>query len=263
MTDSGENIEPIKAPCLAKIDGVHHGFFTRRGGVSKGIYASLNCGIGSNDERESVLENRARVCRYLGGSGDGVVTVHQCHSATAVRIDAPPPADALPKADAIVTTTPGLVIGALAADCTPVLFADSQAKVVAAAHAGWRGAVDGILEAAIAEMERAGADKSRIRAAVGPAISQPAYEVGPEFEDRLLDLDSRNARFFDRPTPEARARFDLPGFVTHRLQRAGIATIDNVSVCTDSNDSRFFSYRRSNRHSEPDYGRQISAIVVA
>ncbi len=263
MSDSGGHLAPIEAACLSALPGIRHGFFTREGGVSTGIYAALNCGLGSNDDREAVLENRARVCRHLGGQGDRVVTVHQHHSATAIFLDAAPDYESLPKADAIVTTTSGLVIGALAADCTPVLFADPEARVVAAAHAGWRGAVDGILEATVAEMERAGAERSRIRAAIGPTISQDAYEVGPEFEDRLNELDSGNARFFSKRNSNGRAHFDLPGFVIHRLQRARIATIDTATACTDRNDSRFFSYRRSRRRGEPDYGRQISAIVVA
>lgn len=262
MSDSAD-LQPIEAACLSGVDGIRHGFFGREGGVSAGIYSSLNCGLGSNDDRQAVLENRARVCRHLGGAGEKVVTVHQHHSATAVLLDAAPDYDNLPKADAIVTKTPGLVIGALAADCTPVLFADPQAMIVAAAHAGWRGAVDGILEATIVEMERAGADRSRIRAAVGPTISQSAYEVGPEFKDKLLDLDGGNARFFSKPNANGRPHFDLPGFVLYRLQRARIATIDNATACTDGSESRFFSYRRSRRLAEPDYGRQISAIVVA
>lgn len=259
--------KPLVADCLAEIAGVRHGFFTREGGVSSGIYASLNCGLGSNDDRAAVSENRARVARHLTGHlarpSAEVVTVHQTHSATAITIDAALPRDNLPKADAIVTRTPGLVIGALAADCAPVLFADPQAKVVAAAHAGWRGATGGVLEAAIAAMVAAGATRARIRAAVGPCINQPAYEVGPEFEAEVLALDPANARFFARATPASRPHFDLPAYVAARLGRAGIGAIERRSPCTDGNESEFFSYRRSQRLAHPDYGRQISAIVVA
>ena len=254
---------PLTAACLTELEGIRHGFFGREGGTSEGIYASLNCGLGSRDDRAAVTENRARVARYLGASSAGVVTVHQTHSAVAVTIEAPPPRDRLPKADAIVTRTPGLVIGALAADCAPVLFADPEARVIAAAHAGWRGATGGVLEAAIAAMVAAGATRSHIRAAVGPCINQDAYEVGPEFEAEVLALDPANARFFTRPRAESRPRFDLPGYVAARLGRAGIGAIERRSPCTDSNESEFFSYRRSQRLGHPDYGRQISAIVVA
>ncbi len=256
-------LNPLTADCLSEIPGIRHGFFTREGGVSAGIYQSLNCGLGSNDDRDAVIENRARVARHLGAPRPDVVTVHQTHSATAIVVDAPLPRDNLPKADAIVTRTPGLVIGALAADCTPVLFADPEARVVGAAHAGWRGATGGVLEAAIAAMVSAGAVQARIRAAVGPCINQSAYEVGPEFEAEVLALDAANARFFARATPSSRPHFDLPAFVAARLGRAGIGAIERRTPCTDRNESEFFSYRRSQRLGAPDYGRQISAIVVA
>lgn len=262
---------PLTADCLSEVAGIRHGYFTREGGVSSGLYASLNCGLGSNDDRAAVTENRARVARHLTGHLAGhlgtasteVVTVHQTHSAVAVTIDAPLPRDNLPKADAIVTRTPGLVIGALAADCAPVLFADPDARVVAAAHAGWRGATGGVLEAAIDAMVAAGAVRTRIRAAVGPCINQAAYEVGPEFETEVLALDPANARYFARATPASRPHFDLPGYVAARLGRAGIGAIERRTPCTDRNESDFFSYRRSQRLGHPDYGRQISAIVVA
>ncbi|MEO1206295.1 MAG: peptidoglycan editing factor PgeF [Pseudomonadota bacterium] len=258
-----ELLQPGVAPKLGALAGIRHGFYARQGGVSRGIYASLNCGLGSYDDRDAVLENRARVSRDLGGLGDRVLTVHQCHSAVAVRAVDHFPAHDLPKADAIVTTTPGLVIGALAADCAPVLFADAEAKVVAAAHSGWRGAVGGILEATVAEMVKAGAVRSRIFAALGPAISQPAYEVGPEFEAQFLALDPGYKRFFAVYTDGGRAHFDLPGFVMHTLSRLGIGETENWTACTRPDDSLYFSYRRSKSLSQPDYGRQISAIVVA
>ncbi len=255
---------PITAGCLSDLPGIRHGFFTREGGVSQGIYASLNCGHGSADAPERVSENRRRVAAHLGIDGaERVMTLYQVHSATALSVSAPTPRDRLPKADALVTATPGLVVGALAADCTPVLFADPEAKVVAAAHAGWRGALSGILEATIAEMLRHGARPDRIRAAIGPCISQAAYEVGPEFEAAFVAADAANSRFFRRPVPGARPHFDLPGYVEMRMTRAGLGAVERQSLCTSSNESLLFSYRRMKRDGEPDYGRQISAIVVA
>lgn len=259
---------PITASNLTALPGIRHGFFTRDGGVSTGIYASLNCGLGSSDDRDAVLENRARVARHLGSPRGEVVTVHQCHSAVAVVVEGPLPRDGLPKADAIVTRTPGLVIGALAADCTPVLFADPHARVVAAAHAGWRGAVDGVLEATIATMLSQGAERRRIQAAIGPCINQAAYEVGAEFEADFVARDPANTRFFARSTPEARPHFDLPGYVAARLSAAGLASVELRSECTRTTsnghgESKFFSYRGAQHRGEADYGRQISAIVVA
>jgi YfiH family protein len=254
-------LTPILSPSL-NLPGIRHGFFTRDGGISEGLYAGLNCGLGSHDDPAQVLENRARVARHLGGARPEVLTVYQIHSGTAVRANGPIPRDALPKADAVVTSVPGLVIGILTADCTPVLFADPEAKVVGAAHAGWRGAVAGIVEATIVEMERAGARRDRIRAAIGPTISQPAYEVGPEFESEVIGLDAANRDFFTAAGPGRKARFDLPRFVERRLGRLSLATIDRVSPCTYADESKFFSFRRTTHRSEPDYGRQISAIVV-
>lgn len=253
---------PIVSPRLAALPGIRHGFFTREGGVSGGIYAGLNCGLGSQDDRGHVLENRARVAAALGQPAAPVVTIYQTHSAIAAHIAEPPPLEALPKADGAVTTTRGLVVGALAADCCPVLFADATVRVVAAAHAGWRGAVSGICEATIAKMEAAGARRDRIIAAIGPCIGRDTYEVGPEFEAEFVRLDADNTRFFHRPVPGGRPYFDLPGYVETRLQRQGLAGVENVSVCTYANESRFFSYRRSCHRQETDYGRQISAIVV-
>jgi YfiH family protein len=253
----------LTADCLSDLSGIRHGFFTRHGGVSEGIYASLNCGHGSADRRDHVTENRRRVAEALGQRrAEQVLTLYQVHSAIPLVVDRPIPREELPKADALVTRTPGLVIGALAADCTPVLFADPHARVVAAAHAGWRGAFTGILEATIRAMEGIGAARGRISAAVGPCINQPAYEVGPEFEAQFLAADSSTSRFFNRPHPGARPHFDLPGYVEHRLVAAGLAAIERCSPCTFASESAFFSYRRTNRAKEPDYGRQISAIVV-
>ncbi len=256
--------EFLTARCLSGLAGIRHGFFTRAGGVSTGIYDSLNCGHGSDDAREAVTENRRRVAVALGQrEAAQVLTLYQVHSATALVVDRALPREALPKADALVTRTRGLVVGALAADCTPVLFADPEAGVVAAAHAGWRGAFTGVLEATIATMEAEGARRASIRAAVGPCIGQDAYEVGPEFEAQFLAADPAYARFFRRASAEARPHFDLPGFVEARLQAAGLAAVERRSPCTFTNDSSFYSYRRTTRAKHPDYGRQISAIVLA
>jgi hypothetical protein len=259
-------LKPVEAQNLANLGGIRHGFFTRAGGVSTGIYASLNCGWGSNDDQGLVSENRRRIGNHLGGAekfGGGVVTLYQEHGTTALHITAPPSRDALPHADAVVSTTPGLVIGVLTADCAPVLLADAEAGVVAAAHAGWRGAINDVLASAVTEMERLGARRERISAAVGPCIGKAAYEVGPEFEAAFLERDPQFSRFFTRQSSTARPYFDLPAFVTMRLQAAGIGSVENLGLCTCENESLFFSYRRKTLRGEVDYGRQISAIVVA
>lgn len=260
---SEQKSSPIVAQSLAGVPGIRHGFFTRDGGTSTGLYAGLNCGLGSNDDRDKVLENRRRVASALGGPEAPVVTLYQTHSATAHIVTGPQDPANLPKADAVVTVTPGVVVGTLTADCCPVLFADPQARIVAAAHAGWRGAVGGILEATVATMEQAGARRERILAAIGPCIGPRAYEVGPEFEAELLALSLDNARFFSKPSTQARSRFDLPGYVMARLGGLGLLSAESVTACTYENESRFFSYRRSCHRKEPDYGRQISAILVA
>ncbi len=259
-------LEPFEARNLAALSGIRHGFFTRAGGVSTGLYASLNCGLGSSDDPSLVLENRRRIGRHLGGNdefGGGVVTLYQEHGTTAFEVSRPPARDALPHADAVVSVTPGLVIGVLTADCAPVLLADAKAGVVAAAHAGWRGALNGIVDSAVREMERLGAHREHISAAVGPCISQSAYEVGPEFKATFLAHDPANSVFFEHEDASARPHFDLPGFVAKRLIEAGVGSIEDLSLCTSENESLFFSYRRKTHRGEADYGRQISAIVVA
>jgi polyphenol oxidase len=253
---------PILAATLSSLPGIRHGFFTRAGGVSTGLYAGLNCGLGSKDDRSAVIENRSRVAHALGTTVDQLLTCYQIHSATAVIATEPWTQDTMPKADAIVTARRGLAIGALAADCCPILFADPDAKVVAAAHAGWKGAVGGVIENAIVTMETLGAKRSRIQAAYGPCISLKAYEVGPEFEVAVLAVDPAAGRFFAKPTPDIRAHFDLPGYVGSRLAKSGVC-VESASTCTYEDDSKFFSYRRTTHRKEADYGRQISAIVVA
>lgn len=254
---------PLMADNLADFAGIQHGFFTRQGGVSVGIYASLNCGLGSHDIPQAVIANRARVGLALGALVPTVLTPYQIHSADALVVDGPFPPGNPPRADALVTQTPGLAIGILTADCGPVLFADPQARVVAAAHAGWRGAIQGILEATIVAMESLGARRSRIHAALGPCICQPNYEVGKEFQDRFIAHNSSYARFFRTPRNATRPRFDLPGFILSDLATRGLASIASEAHCTYANESKFFSYRRSTHRSETDYGREISAIIVA
>ena len=256
-------LQPILSAALSRSQNIRHGFFTRSGGVSEGLYSSLNCGPGSADAPGNVAENRARVARRLGGVHSDVATLYQVHSGTAVAVDGPLAADERPKADGIVTATPGLVIGVLTADCAPVLFADPEAGVVGAAHAGWRGAVGGVIEATIAEMEKLGARRNRIIAAIGPSINQVSYEVGPEFEAALLESCADNKKFLLRRNPSERAHFDLPAYVEMRLKKSGVGEVERQCPCTYANESLFFSFRRSQHRSEGDYGRQISAIVVA
>ena len=256
-------LQPITAANLASLPGISHGFFTRPGGVSDGIYAGLNCGLGSADDGARVLENRRRVSDHLRGQRNGVVTLYQEHGATALAISAPVDREHLPKADAVVTSTPGLVIGVLTADCGPLLFADPEAKVVAAAHAGWRGAVGGIIESTLAEMERIGARRSRIAVALGPCISQTAYEVGDEFKSAVLERDPSSEGFFSVPGATGRPHFNLPAYILNRLKKSGVSNVVNEALCTYANESLLFSYRRTTQRAEPDYGRQISAIVVA
>jgi polyphenol oxidase len=253
-------LAPITAPVLEGSSGIRHGFFNRHGGVSQGIYASLNCGLGSRDDTAAVLENRARVARHLHAAT--VLTAHQIHSPTALVVTKAWPEAERPRADALVTATPGIALGVLAADCTPVLFADPVAGVVAAAHAGWRGAIGGVLESTIAGMEGLGARRENIRAAVGPCIGPEAYEVGWDFERDFLARDADSRPFFSRPSPEARPHFDLPGYALHRLQRAGLEHASSCTACTYSRTDDFFSYRRSQARGDIDYGRQISAIVL-
>lgn len=258
----------LEAGALSGLPGIRHGFFTREGGVSSAIYNALNVGLGSDDVRADVIENRRRVAAHLGAHHGGgpladIITNYQVHSADAVVIDAPFGPEGAPKADALVTRTPGLAIGALTADCTPVLFADPKAGVVAAAHAGWRGAVSGILANTVAAMESIGADRTRIRAAIGPVIRQDAYEVGPEFKAQFLDQAPGNARFFKRPPGHDRDHFDLPGYCRDRLVALDLARVEDLEHCTYANESLFFSYRRKTHRDEPDYGRQIAAIVVS
>jgi|SRR6056297_4185261 len=247
-------LEIITSDSLAPL---RHGFFTRRGGASSGVFAGLNCGSGSTDQSEIVDINRARVAEAMQVAEDNLVTVHQVHSADVATVDGPLGARK-PKADAMVTDTPGLALGVLTADCQPVLFADPEAGVVGAAHAGWRGALDGVLEATVEAMIDLGADRENITAVIGPSISQRAYEVGPEFLEAFLDDDPQFARFFANGA-DGRYQFDLPGFGLHKLRTAGVDA-EWTRHCTYSNADRFYSYRRSTHAREADYGRLISVI---
>lgn len=236
---------------------VRHGFFTRRGGASSGIFAGLNCGLGSSDQREIVQINRDRVAAAMDVTPTHLAAVHQVHSADVATITAKP-ADPI-RADALVTATPGLALTILTADCQPVLFADTQAGVIAAAHAGWRGALDGVLEATLDAMQSLGATPENTTAVVGPTISQRAYEVGPELFERFADDDPENTRFFANGKDD-RMQFDLPGYGVHRLRRAGVGAAEWTRHCTYSEPDRFFSYRRSCHMDEADYGRLIAAV---
>lgn len=234
-----------------------HGFFTRKGGASSGIFSGLNCGTGSTDQSEIVAINRARVAEAMGVTPPDLVTLHQVHSAKVIPVSGP--LAEKPEADALVTATPGVLLAVLTADCQPVLFHDSAAGVIGAAHAGWRGAMDGVLEATLTAMEGLGATRAGIHAVIGPTISQSAYEVGPEFLERFRDEDPDNTRFFVNGSGD-RLRFDLPGYGMHRLRSAGVGHAEWTGHCTYRDAARFYSYRRTTHAGEADYGRLISAI---
>jgi YfiH family protein len=258
----------VQAASLAGLPGIRHAFFTRSGGVSQGIYASLNGGIGSRDAPANVAQNRARMAATLGVRPERLLTAYQTHSADVVTVDAPSTPETWtpetrPRADAIVTRARGLAIGATTADCGPVLFADAQAGVVGAAHAGWRGAFNGVLEATIAAMESLGAERSRLVVGLGPMIRQPNYEVGAEFVARFEAADAGNGRFFQASARAGHALFDLPGYIAARLRGCGIAHIEDVDRCTYAAPQDFFSYRASTHRGEPDYGRHVNAIALA
>ena len=252
--------DPLFAPILAGLPGIRHGFFTRTGGVSEGIYRGLNTGTGSDDDPGRVAENRRRVADWMGVSPDRLLSLHQVHSPDVVVATGPWPRER-PKADAVVTDRPGLALGASAADCGPVLFCDAEAGVVGAAHAGWKGAFTGVLENTVAAMEQLGARRERTVAALGPSIGPTNYEGGPEFVARFVEADPDNARHFAASAREGHAMFDLNGYTVDRLRTAGVGA-DALGRCTYAEEDLFFSYRRSTHRDEPDYGRLISAIVL-
>ncbi len=251
--------ESASAANLAALPGLRHGFFTRRGGVSDGLYASLNCGPGSADRPENVTENRRRVAAALGAGA--LASLYQVHGRDVVTVDEDYDPATRPKADGLVTRRRGLALGVLSADCTPVLFADAEAGVIGACHAGWRGALAGITDATLAAMENLGAARGRIRAAIGPTIRQPSYEVSAPFRAEFIAAEAANADFFGPGRRDGHWQFDLPGYLARRLSRAGVV-FEDTGLDTLAEPERFFSYRRITLAGEPDYGRQVSAIAL-
>ena len=252
----------LQASSLSALPGIRHAFFTRKGGVSQGIYESLNGGIGSNDSASHVAENRARMAKALGVAADRLLTLYQIHSPTVVIAEKPWAAEARPRADAIVTAVRGLAIGVSTADCGPVLLCDSEAGVIGAAHAGWRGALAGVLGAAVEAMEKLGGEKRRMVAALGPMIRQRHYEVGPELVAQFVDADANNAKFFLPAERATHAMFDLAGYVRMRLQQAGIDRVEDLQACTYADADLFYSFRRATHRGETDYGRHVSGIAL-
>jgi polyphenol oxidase len=250
---------------LAVLDhdaGVRHAFFTRQGGVSRGLYESLNCGFGSGDAPESVAQNRGIAMKQLDLAADRLVTCRQIHSAQVVTVERPWPRGAAPPADGMVTCIPNVALGVLTADCAPILFQDPVAHVIGAAHGGWRGALGGVAEATIERMEAMGAERGRICAAIGPSIARDSYEVGPEFPQQFLAADTGSASYFAPALRTGHFMFDLVGYIEHRLTRAGIRTVQQACYDTVAEEERFFSYRRSCLRGEHAYGRGLSAIVL-
>jgi hypothetical protein len=258
----GMTSDMIQSRSLATLPNVRHAFFTREGGVSEGIYQSLNGGLGSNDAPENVRENRARMAAAVGVAPTHLVSCFQIHSPNVIVAEEPWTRENAPRADAIVTRVGGLAIGVSTADCGPVLFADGEAGVVGAAHAGWKGALTGVLEATITAMEKLGASRRRIMAAIGPLIRQPNYEVGAEFVARFQAEDAANARYFKPAPRDGHAMFDLPGFIKSRLERAEIKSVEDLGLCTYAEPARFFSYRRTTHRREGDYGRHVNAVAL-
>ncbi len=255
--------EPIQAERL-RFEGnpfIRHGFFTRKGGVSNGIYAGLNTGTGSDDEAAAVAENRRRIAQWMGVSPDRLLSGWQIHSPDALIVTGPFPGER-PQVDALVTDRPGLAVGASHADCGPILFADPRAGVIGAAHAGWKGALTGVLESTVAAMQRLGADRDRIVAVLGPSISQANYEVGPEFVARFIEADKDNEQWFAPSLRAGHHMFDLNGYTVARLKAAGVDG-SQLGLCTYADEDLFFSYRRTTHRGEPDYGRHLSAIAIS
>lgn len=256
-----DTLEPTHSDIL-KSGGIAHGFFGRRGGVSKDIFASLNCGPGSGDHRFCVIENRARIADHFGIGSGALLSLNQIHSPQVIEVREPWAPGARPQADAMVTRQPGLAISILTADCGPVLFADAAAGVIGAAHAGWKGAFGGILEATVDEMIGLGATRANICATLGPTISGETYEVGPEFVERFLARSGTYKVFFAASVRDGHAYFDLPAFVMARLEDLAIGQTQDLGLCTYTLENRFFSYRRTTHRSEEDYGRNISVIKL-
>jgi len=254
-------LQPVVSGAFGNGRAIRHGFFTRAGGVSEGLYAGLNTGLGSADDQSLVRENRRRIAGWFGVGETALSGCHQVHSADVVTIKAPIPLDGRPKADALVTATPGIPIGVLTADCAPVLFADQDLPIVGAAHAGWKGALTGILDNTVDAMVALGADRSRIVALVGPSISQTNYEVGPEFAERFIAASPNNAVWFRPSGKPGHHLFDLTGYCVARLEATSVQARP-TGECTYADETRFFSHRRTTHRGEPDYGRQMSAIMI-
>lgn len=253
---------PIRAASL-DLPGLSHGFFTRQGGVSTGVYASLNGGVGSRDAPEAVAENRRRMAATLGVAPSHLAIPYQVHSAEALVLDGPLDPDERPRVDGVVTRAAGLALGVTGADCGVVLLADPAARVIGAVHSGWRGAVGGVLEATVAAMERIGATRAAITAVLGPTIAQPSYEVGLDFVATLGAAEPDHQRFLAPAARAGHALFDLPGFIVHRLTAAGVGRVENLGLDTYADEARFYSYRRMTHRGEADYGRLVAAIALA
>jgi polyphenol oxidase len=253
-------LNPVTAPSLTALPGLRHAFFTRQGGRSKGLYASLNGGQGSGDDQGAVTENRRRMAAHLGVEPTRFLSVWQVHSPDVAEVQGPWSAER-PKADALVTATPGLALAIATADCGPILFADPVARVIGAAHAGWKGAFGGVLENTLTTMERLGAVRRRIHVALGPMLGPLNYEVTTEFVQRFAEADASNARFFASGQP-GHAQFDLPAYIRARLVAAGIVHIEDTGLCTYADEARFYSYRRATHRKEADYGRLMAAISL-
>ncbi len=253
-------LTPVFSGELSEFPTVRHAFFTRPGGISKGIYEGLNVGIGSNDDPLKVMTNRKMAAEFLGAEAENLVTLYQVHSPEVLIVEKPLNGER-PKADGLVTNKPGLVLGVLTADCGPVLFADQEAGVIGACHAGWKGATGGVLESTLETMNRLGAKNSNITAILGPTISPDNYEVGPEFIDRLITLATNNAQWIGPSENAGHGMFDLPGYIVDRLKKSGVSSAW-TGQCTYADELNFFSYRRTTHRGEPDYGRQLSAICI-
>jgi len=261
LKPAGGDLAFITAPSLA-MKGVAHGFFTREGGASTGVYSSLNGGVGSNDDPAVVAENRLRMARAIGVEARNLLVPYQILSADALHVYAPWAEGERPRCDGLVTATRGIALGVTGADCGMILFADQKASVIGACHAGWKGALTGILEATLEAMEKLGAARANIHCALGPTIAQKSYEVGSEFVARFVEADSDYAHFFVPSVRDGHAMFDLPAFIAMRLAAANVGSFTDLALDTYEHDARFYSYRRSVHRSEPDYGRLVSAIAL-
>lgn len=255
-------MKPVLSSALLKLGSIKHGFFTREGGNSSGIYASLNCGRGSNDDPKAVEKNRQDISGYFGIASHQLISPHQVHSANVIGVTEAFPSANIPRVDGLVTATPRLALGILTADCGPILFADEKSRVIGACHSGWKGAIGGVIQNTIGKMEDLGARRTSITAVLGPVISQEAYEVGPEFKENFITEATENKIYFRSSSRAEHFMFDLETFIIDILVQQELHHIESMNICTYGDEDRFFSYRRSTHRSEPDYGRQLSAICL-